>query len=83
MPYIPDQNRRAEMDEILELMKKHQVKADGDLNYLLFKFCKEDIKTGYNSLKNFCGELRQCATEVERRILGPYEEEKKNENGDV
>ena len=82
MPYI-EQERRDEIDPIVELMKELEVQADGDLNYILFKFCKENVKFSYNNLKNFCGELRQCATEIERRFLGPYEEAKKQLNGDV
>jgi len=82
MPYI-EKKDRVNMDKILELMKKFKVKADGDLNYLLFAFCKRQIKPSYNNYKNFCGELRQCATEIERRLLGPYEDKKIKENGDV
>ena len=64
-------------------LAKSEVKADGDLNYILFKFCKYYIKPGYNNYKNFIGELRQCATEIERTLLGPYEEKKKEESGDI
>lgn len=82
MPYIK-KLRRKEVQPILISMKRHKVKADGDLNYILFKYCKDNIKPGYNTYKNFIGELRQCATEIERRILGPYEDTKIEENGDV
>ena len=82
MPYIKNQ-ARLQKDPIVQLMKDLNVKADGDLNYILYKFCKEAVKPGYNNYKNFCGELRQCATEIERRILGPYEDSKIEENGDV
>lgn len=82
MPYIEIQKRN-KLDEIVELMKSLNVKADGDLNYILYKFCKDSVKPGYNSLKNYCGELRQCAAEIERRLLGPYEDLKINENGDI
>ena len=82
MPYIPQENRES-MNEIIELMKHHNVQANGDLNYILFKFCKDCVKPSYNNYKNFCGELRQCATEIERRLLGPYEDTKIVENGDV
>lgn len=82
MPYIP-QERRPRMDKVVEALKEANVKADGDLNYILYKFCKETVTPGYNNLKNFCGELRQCAVEIERRILGPYEDSAKTRNGDV
>ena len=82
MPYIKPEVRN-DMDRVVELMKEVGVQADGDLNYILYKFCKEEVEPGYNTYKNFCGELRQCATEIERRILAPYEDEKAEENGDV
>jgi len=82
MPYIKDEPRK-DMDEIVDLMDKKNVQANGDLNYILFKFCKFHVKPSYNNYKNFCGELRQCATEIERRQLAPYEDEKIIENGDV
>ncbi len=59
------------------------LKVDGDLNYVLFAFCKRHVKPGYGNYKNFCGELRQCATEIERRLLARYEDVKILENGDV
>jgi len=84
MPYIK-KNKRQTLDEIVQLMGDLNVKADGDLNYILFKFCKKYVKFSYNNLKNYCGELRQCATEIERRLLAPYEDSKINnpENGEV
>ena len=82
MPYIL-KNRRSSLDYIVETMDMGGVKVDGDLNYILFKFCKYFVEPSYNNYKNFCGELRQCATEIERRLLGPYEDKKIEENGDV
>jgi len=82
MPYIKKE-RRNDMDEIVDFMNLHEVKADGDLNYILFAFCKRHVVPSYNNYKNFCGELHQCATEIERRLLATYEDEKIKENGDV
>lgn len=82
MPYIKPESR-PKMDKIVTLMKKLNVKADGDLNYILFKYCRYNIVPSYNNYKNFCAELRQCATEIERRLLGNYEDDKIAQNGDV
>lgn len=82
MPYITPE-RREELHEILRHMKEANVQADGDLNYILFKFCKDEVEPSYNNYKNYCGELRQCATEIERRLLGPYEDSAMQRNGDV
>lgn len=82
MPYVK-QERRKELDFIIDCMKQANITADGDLNYILYKFCKDVVKPSYNNYKNFCGELHQCATEIERRLLGPYEDTKIKENGDI
>jgi len=82
MPYIKHEDR-SRMDSIVNHMWESGVKANGDLNYILYAFCKRCVDPSYNNYKNFCGELRQCATEVERRLLGPYEDTKIEENGDV
>jgi hypothetical protein len=82
MPYIK-QDRRDTCDRVVVEMDQVRVKADGDLNYILYKYCKYHVQPSYNNYKNFCGELRQCATEIERRILAAYEDEKIEENGDV
>lgn len=81
MPYI-DPDKREEVDNLVPMVSLH-APADGRLNYLLFAVCKRSIPPSYTSYKNFCGELRQCATEIERRLLGPYEDMKIIENGDV
>lgn len=82
MPYIIKE-KREKLDRIVAEMEFSGVKADGDLNYILFAFCRRFVKPSYNNYKNFCGELHQCATEIERRLLGPYEDVKIMENGDV
>lgn len=82
MPYIK-KDRREQCDEVVDIMNVVHVNADGDLNYILYKYCKNNIKPSYNNYKNYIGELRQCATEIERRLLAPYEDTKIEENGDV
>lgn len=82
MPYISQENRPA-MDEIVDLMIEKDVKVNGDLNYVLYAFCKRYINPSYNNYKNYMGELRECANEIGRRILGPYEDTKVIQNGDV
>lgn len=82
MPYI-EEYKRENLDDIVESMHFAGVEANGDLNYILYAFCKRYVAPSYNNYKNFCGELRQCATEIERRLLGPYEDIKIIENGDV
>lgn len=82
MPYIKKE-LRPNLDTLVEIMDSMGIKADGDLNYVLFKYCKDHIKPGYNNYKNFLGELNECCEEIRRRLLGPYEDIKKGQNGDV
>jgi hypothetical protein len=82
IPYIKQEDRPL-MNLVVKAMADADVRANGDLNYILFTFCKRHIDLNYNSLKNYIGELRQCATEIERRILGPYEDEKIKINKDI
>jgi len=82
MPYIK-QERRPDCELVIQAMEESEVIADGDLNFILYAYCKRHVDPSYNNYKNFCGELRQCATEIERRILAKYEDQKMKENGDV
>lgn len=82
MPYVT-QDKREILDNVVDKMFWADVKADGDLNYILFAFCKRSITPSYTDYKNFCAELRQCATEIERRLLNSYEDRKILENGDI
>lgn len=82
MPYV-DKEVRPVLDLVVKAMEDADIRADGDLNYVLYAFCKRNMLPGYNAYKNYCGELRQCATEIERRLLAEYEDEKMFESGDV
>lgn len=82
MPYVKKE-KRSELDKIVNALRKANIKADGDLNYVLFKYCKYFVEPSYNNYKNFCGELQQCAVEIERKLLGPYEDTKEKENGSI
>lgn len=82
MPYVKKEIRPI-LDKVVTEMNQASIRVNGDLNYVLYAFCKRHVDPSYNNYKNFCGELRQCATEIERRLLGPYEDTKIIENGDV
>jgi len=83
MPYISDYDKREALDKIVEQMYKLGIEADGDLNYLLYAYLVRHIPRSYNSIKNYCGELNECAEEIRRRILGPHEDQAIKRNGDV
>lgn len=81
IPYVKQENRE-ELDEIVELMGA-LMNIDGDLNYVLFKFCKTKLVPTYRVYKSFIGELNECVAEIRRRLLAPYEDEKIRINGDI
>jgi hypothetical protein len=83
MPFIESKDRRRELNKVYDAMVLADVKADGDLNYILYKFCKYNIAKRYNILKNFLGELHECENQCRNDFLVPYEARKKIENGDV
>lgn len=83
MPFIECPKRRAEMDRIVVLMEELDVKADGDLHYVLFKYFKYNVNKRYNKMKNFIGELTEAASYLREEFLWPYERQAKKKNGDV
>jgi len=81
MPYVK-QWKRPNLDRVVFEMQAAGIKADGDLNYILFKFART-LEPSYNNLKNYRAELRETADEIGRRLLAPYEDTKIIDNGDV
>ena len=82
MPYVKKE-RRIELNFVVESMRRADIVADGDLNYILFRFCKETVKPSYNNYKNYMAELNEAAEEIRRRFLVPHEIKKIEENGDI
>jgi hypothetical protein len=82
MPYINSSGRFI-CDSIVNTMNKCNMQINGDLNYILFKYCKYHIIPSYNNYKNYIGELEETIAEIRRKILAPYEDSKIQENGDV
>ena len=82
MPYIKQEDR-SRLNAAVELFNSLNIQGNGDLNYILFKYCKNHIKPGYLNYKAFAGELEECAAEIRRRLTGPHEDRKIEENGDV
>ena len=87
MPYIHP-HRRLE----LEPRTRRAVPAvvtPGELSYLitrlLIRYLEDNGYDGldYRLLNDVCGALTEAKAEFERRIVGPYEDKKMAENGDV
>lgn len=84
MPYIKGEFLRRDIDKIAKQLLKTG-KITGNLNYFLFKLCKEYMKEeeSYAGYKNFIGELEMAKLEIYRRLASKYEDQKIIENGDV
>jgi hypothetical protein len=83
MPYI-EEERRPFLDQLVREMTAYNITADGDLNYVLHAYLKRyQVPLSYGKIKNYCAELEETAREIRRVLLAPYEDAKKDENGDV
>lgn len=79
-PYIPDQERPNLNPIIYEMVVK--IDKPGKLAYVLFKFFRS-LKPNFLTFCIWIGTLVLTVFEIYRRIIGPYEDAKKAENGEV
>jgi hypothetical protein len=82
MPYISDEQRN-DIDNL-----GFTPSDVGELNYVLTKTCITFLKRKgdeprYNDFNDCLGALEACKLELYRRMVGPYEDQKQYENGDV
>jgi len=86
-PYIEEAERvRYEQNlmDLVELLKELPVeKLDGHLNYLVTSLFKRMYKPKYFNYNRAMGVLECIKQEFYRRVVGPYEDKKIKENGDV
>lgn len=87
MPYIK-QVDRPEVDASLEPLLSHiqslpMEDQDGALNYAVTRIIKSVYPKKYFHYNRALGVLSAIAHELYRHIIGPYEDEKIKENGDV
>ena len=87
MPYIK-QEQRPSIDELIKPLIEH-VKSlqmedqDGSLNYAFTKIIKNIYPQKYFHFNRALGMLTAVTQELYRKIIGPYEDIKIKENGDV
>ena len=87
MPYI-DKDKRPELDRLIQPFIDH-IKSlpveeqDGALNYSITKIFKHVYPVKYFHLNRAIGVLSAITHEFYRKIVGPYEEKKISQNGDV
>ena len=92
VPYIEDKEKRKILNKMVDDFLG-KLKVHGNLNYFLFKLCKEAIKQNgesYGRYKEFIGELEMFIQEIDKskkriydELAYPYECKKRLENGDV
>jgi hypothetical protein len=87
MPYI-SQDDRPQIDELLKPLIEHlrslPLEAqDGALNYTVTKALKQLYEPKYFNYNRAMGVLSSIQAEWYRRDVGPYEDKKIVENGDV
>lgn len=86
MPYIPE-SRRVEIDKELRSEESNWCPQNaGDLNYLVSTFIANYIDhkgKKYAYVNEMIGALECAKQELYRVVIGPYEDEKIEENGGV
>ncbi len=84
MPYI-NKSARINFDKHLNEVGPHTT-AKGDLNYCVTQLALHYIKAhgkSYTNISEAASALVDAADEIKRRLLGPYENQKIKENGDL
>jgi hypothetical protein len=93
MPYIKPEDRIASLDIYIHdmaalLRNMHDLDVrKGPCNYtvtrLVLQAMKPDSGWSYHSISNAIAVLRDAATEMERRLMGPREDKAITTNGDI
>ena len=87
MPYIKPEFRQLldpMLAPLIEHLKKENARIlDGELNYLITKLLKNLYAAKYFEYNRALGVLEAVKQEYYRTAVGPYEEQKRLENGDV
>ena len=85
MPYTKQGDRENLRGIIPALIEN--IKVKGDLNYticeIVGQLCLRDGGLGYTTTSNWIDGVHGAERELTRRLLGPYEDLKASQNGDV
>jgi len=87
MPYVTQKQRPA-LDTVINpvvsvLQSLPENEQDGALNYIVTRIIKQVYPKRYFHYNRALGVLSAITHELYRRVIGPYEDEKIKENGDV
>lgn len=81
MPYIT-QEQREELDDWLEGYDLFDL-PPGELNYVITKLLLKTEPRTYQDYNTLVGVLECIKLELYRRVVAPYEDRKRDENGEV
>ena len=84
MPYIPEEDRH-DMTHYINLLSI-QIITPGELNYVVSRLLHKAVESdsrNYENMSRYRAALLDAAEEYYRRVMAPYEDEKRRENGDV
>jgi hypothetical protein len=87
MPYIKKE-QRPKIDELVNPLIEH-IKSlpieeqDGSINYAVTKVIKHVYPQKYFHFNRALGVISAISLELYRKIIGPYEDKKIDENGEV
>lgn len=90
MPYIR-QEKRGEIDFVVKdgiherrIVSFHEPQTPGELNYIFFQILLETFPArSYTEYNEVMGVLECVKQEYYRRLVAPYEEQAKYDNGDL
>jgi hypothetical protein len=87
MPYI-NKGQRPKIDELINPLIDHLKslpieEQDGSINYAVTKVIKHVYPQKYFHFNRALGVLTAISLELYRKIIGPYEDKKIAENGEV
>src|SRR5438045_3727129 len=85
MPYL-NGLRKTWLEPIDSRISTCDLQAPGDLNYLFTRLYLRYLRNkgeSYQSYNDIVGALECCKLELYRRLVGHYEDEKREANGDV
>ena len=65
------------LSDVLLEAREANVKPNGDINYILFKYCKYHVKPSYNNYKAFMGEINNAMERTKWNYIigGNYKDE--------
>ncbi len=88
MPYITQSKRKPIDDAVtkvaIAIMSLPDKDSDGAFNYAVTRLILIVFgKTGYGNFVRVAGSLEEIKAEYRRRMVAPYEDMKKDQNGDA